>query len=52
MDTKPQAIAQPTISEVLQQFLDDQGRRLKPRTFASLSLARDMAILWRQTVSA
>ncbi|MBC8446459.1 MAG: hypothetical protein H8D78_01795 [Chloroflexi bacterium] len=34
MDTKPQGIAQPTISEVLQQFLDDQSRRLEPRTFA------------------
>ena len=30
---KPQSIAQPTISEVLQEFLDEQRRRLKPRTF-------------------
>ena len=34
MSTKPQTIAQPTISEVLQQFLDDQRQRLRPRTFA------------------
>jgi hypothetical protein len=34
MDAKPRSIAQPTISEVLQQFLDEQRERLKPRTFA------------------
>jgi len=34
MSTKPQGIAQPTISEVLQEFLDEQRKRLKPRTFA------------------
>ena len=35
MDAKPQGIAQPTISEVLQQFLDEQRQRLKPRTLAN-----------------
>lgn len=34
MDARPQRIAQPTISEVLQEFLDEQRKRLKPRTFA------------------
>jgi len=34
MNTKPRGIAQPTISEVLQEFLDEQRKRLKPRTFA------------------
>ncbi len=34
MDTKPKGIAQPTISKVLQEFLDEQRKRLKPRTFA------------------
>ena len=34
MSTKPQSIAQPTISQVLQEFLDEQRKRLKPRTFA------------------
>jgi len=34
VNTKPQGITQPTISEVLQEFLDEQRQRLKPRTFA------------------
>jgi len=34
MNTEPKGIAQPTISEVLQEFLDEQRQRLKPRTFA------------------
>jgi glutamine synthetase adenylyltransferase len=34
MNTKPQGIAQPTISEVLQEFLDEQREQLKSRTFA------------------
>lgn len=35
MNTKPRGVAQPTINEVLQQFLDEQRRRLKPHTFAN-----------------
>jgi len=33
MKTLPQGIAQPTISQVLEEFLDEQRQRLKPRTF-------------------
>ena len=34
MAAKPEGIAQPTISKVLQEFLDEQQKRLKPRTFS------------------
>ncbi len=33
MSTEPMGIAQPTISKVLQEFLGEQQKRLKPRTF-------------------
>jgi hypothetical protein len=32
MTTRPQGIAQPTISQVLEEFLDEQRQQLKPRT--------------------
>ena len=34
MNVKPSDVAHPTISEALQQFLEEQRQRLKPRTFA------------------